>query len=169
MMRRILIAGLTAWLGCGQAIAASAEPNPTVGRPESQVYAISEAERSILQAYSEQREALQKTLGDNVFVADCKGIVHDNHLATFAIWTDSVPTALPKTDFVWLQDAKMKRWFVVSWSDLESAIGKLTALKQVDPQRYLTPANIPVSYFKTLERAFVPPKGFPERVASGRR
>jgi hypothetical protein len=146
---------------------ASAE-TPTTAGPATLVVNPEEWNR-LEAAYANQQAALQARLGPDVFVASYRGLVHDGRVVTFATWTDSVKTALPKTDFVWLQDAKMTRWFVVSWSDLETAIGKLPELEQTNPPRYLTPANIPASYFSSLEKTFVPPKGFPEKVATGRK
>ncbi|HEU0310954.1 MAG TPA: hypothetical protein VFR36_07030 [Sphingomicrobium sp.] len=166
MSKRVFFAGLVALLGCG---VASAATNPSDGASPNSSFSPSKEWMHLQAAYAGQQEGLQLDLGNSVFVASYQGVVHDGQLATFSIWTDSVPTALPKTDFVWLQDAKMTRWFVVPWSDLEAAIGKLSALERVEPPRYLTPANIPPSYFSSLEKTFVPPRGFPERLATGSR
>ena len=166
MSKRVFFAGLAALLSCG---AASAATNPSDGASPDSSFSASEEWLQLQATYADQQPRLQRDLGENVFVASYQAIAHDGRLATFSIWTDSVATALPKTDFVWLQNAKMTRWFVVAWSDLEAAIGAIPALEQVDPPRYLTPAKIPSSYFSRLEKTFVPPRGFPERVATGRR
>ena len=165
-MSRVFLIGLVALLGCG---AASAATNPSNAASPNSSFLAPKSWIQLQTAYAGQQEGLQRDLGNSVFVASYKGVVHEGQVATFSIWTDSVVTALPKTDFVWLQDAKMTRWFVVPWSDLEAAIGKLPALERVDPPRYLTPANIPASYFRKLEKTFVPPPGFPERIATGSR
>lgn len=119
-------------------------------------------------SYAAQQKQLQNELGSRYFVASYKALVYQNRLITFATWTDTVLTALPKTDFIWLQDAKASFWFVVSWSDLEKAIGVIPKMDVAGPPRYLTPASIPAAYFAALKENFVPASGFPERVASGR-
>jgi len=120
-------------------------------------------------AYSSQQPVLQNKLGQSVFVASFKGLEYDGRVITFSIWTDGAKTALPRTDFVWLQNSKMSRWFVVSWSDLEAAIGELPALEGANPPRYVTPQNIPATYLRHLEKNFVAPQGFPSKIATGRR
>ena len=166
MLKRASFAGLAALLSYG---AASATMNPSAIVSSESLISPSEDWMHLEAAYAGQQEGLQRDLGTSVFVASYKGVVHNGQLATFSVWTDTVVTALPKTDFVWLQDANMTRWFVVPWSDLEAAVGKLPALERVDPPRYLTPANIPASYFSRLEETFVSPRGFPERLATGPR
>ncbi len=161
MSKRVLAAGLAA-------LVASAGISPPVVASSDSVVPSSTEWKDRATAYALQQQELQRDLGDDYYVASYKGLVHQGQLVTFSIWTDSVPTALPKTDFVWLQDSKMSYWFVVSWSDLEAAIGEFPRLESADPPRYLTPATIPASYFNTLEENFVPPLGFPRRVASGR-
>ena len=158
------ILSLAVLLGCGSAGAAG----PSIGRHADAAMSPEDWDRMEV-AYASQQKVLQSELGQGIFVASYKGLVHDGRVVTFSIWTDSVRTALPKTDFVWLQNAKMTHWFVVRWSDLEAAIGKLPALEQRDPPRYLTPTNISRSYFNRLEKTFVAPAGFPKKMATGRR
>jgi hypothetical protein len=166
ILKRVFFAGLVALFGCGMA---GAQPNLSSEASPNSSYVPSKEWMQLQSAYATQQEKLQRDLGSGVFVASYKGVIYDGQMATFSIWTDTAVTALPKAEFVWLQDAKMTRWFVVPWSDLEAAIGKLPALERVDPPRYLTPANIPAPYFSSLEKTYVPPKGFPERLATGHR
>jgi len=166
MLKYVVFASLVPLLGCG---APGAAETPSDEATPDAVSLNAEDFSDLEAAYGRQQLALQRDLGDSVFVASYRGLVQNGRLITFSIWTDSVPTALPKTQFVWLQDAKMSRWFVVAWSDLEAAIGNLPSIEGTEPPRYLTPANIPASYFSQLEQAFVAPEGFPERLAAGRR
>jgi hypothetical protein len=117
--------------------------------------------------YADQHVSLQDSLGDEIFVAAYQGVIHEGQTKTFSVWTDCIVTALPKTDFIWLQDAEATRWFVVPWLELEAAVGTLRPLEGVEPPRFLTPMNIPVSYFLGLEKSHTPPPGFPVEMASG--
>lgn len=166
MSKHVFFVGCAALLSCGVANAAT---NTSGGTSPNTSFSPSREWLQLQAAYDNQQPELQRDLGNSVFVASYQGLVHDGRLVTFSIWTDSVVTALPKTDFVWLQNAEMTRWFVVAWSDLEAAIGNLPTLEHVNPPRYLTPANIPPSYFSNLEKTFVPPRDFPESLATGSR
>lgn len=165
MLRHVFHAGLAFAIG-------SAAMSSTAGASERKASAVKrpalETFRSMEEAYSVQRAALQQEYGQDVYVASYQGLVHEGQIVTFAIWTDTVPTVLPKTDFIWLQNAKMSRWFVVPWSEIESP-APLSKLDQPGPARYLTPARIPADFFAGLAEHYQPPKGFPERMASGQR
>lgn len=164
MSSHLFYAGLVTLMGF-HAVGAATEM-PEQNSPRLQSVPLEEFKK-LEEAYATQQTKLQRVLGQDVFVS--KGLVHDGRIVTFAIWTDSVQTALPKTDFVWLQDSEMSRWFVVPRSELETALGTLQELDGSSPARYLTPARIPADYFAGLEEHFEPPKGFPQRLANGRR
>ena len=164
-MNQILIAGLVlCFTNISAALPARAENEVQSGMSRSDMESFTKTE----QAYLHQQSKLQGQLGEDVFVASYKGIVHDDRIVTFAIWTDTVPTALPKTDFIWLQNSTMSKWYVVSWSEFEDAI-PLSVLDQEGPIRYLTPSVMPAGFFAGLEKDFEAPAGFPEAIASGQR
>ncbi len=164
-MKQIIIAGVVIYLASlGTALPASANDEVQSGVASSEMEEFARTE----QAYLQQQSMLQGEFGENVFVASYKGIVHEDRVVSFAIWTDTVPTALPKTDFVWLQNSTMSKWYVVSWSELEDAV-PLSVLDQEGPGRYLTPAMMPAGFFAGFEKDFQAPAGFPEAIASGQR
>lgn len=112
--------------------------------------------------YSGQREPLQKQLGEDIFVAKYQGIVKDDgSMVTFAVWADSVPTALPKVDFVMVQTEDFSQQYMVSWDDLQRNVGAIKQMPNVGPPRFLTPAAIPAKYLDHLRTHYVHPVGWP--------
>lgn len=111
--------------------------------------------------YSGQREELQFRLGAGIYVAKYLAIVVEDRLRSFAVWTDGVSTALPKTDFVVIQSADYAQRYTVRWEDLELAAGPFPKLDGIDPPRYLTPAHFPAGYLAKVGAGYTPPAGLP--------
>jgi hypothetical protein len=111
--------------------------------------------------YSAQREALQKKLGHGIFVASYYGMEHEGRIVTWAVWSDGVRTALPKAEYVMVQNEDFSKRYVVSWNDFRASVTSLQEMRGISPARFLTPERVPAEYMKALQTAYVPPVGFP--------
>ena len=99
--------------------------------------------KAAIAEYETQKEPLQKRLGDDVFVASCKGMKSDDGTVfTYAIWSKDVMTLLPRTDLVMLlvepgiEGSEIIR---VPWEKLGEIVGDCIIQElDVDPPRWRT-------------------------------
>ncbi len=97
-----------------------------------------------LHEYEHQKPILQQKLGDDVFVASFSAVKTDTgELFSYCTWTRSVPSVLPRTDFVMLFDDQAEhpgpdpKTDRVPWAQVAA---HLTELPGEDPPRFRTGA-----------------------------
>lgn len=97
--------------------------------------------------YGEQKEALQERLGDDIFVASYTVIQNkdSSRLASYATWTRTVPTLLPRADFIGFvelegvePDLKPHVIGMVPWDKAVKILGKRLTPDGRNPPRWAT-------------------------------
>lgn len=96
--------------------------------------------------YSSQKELLDRLhdrKGIDIYVAACELMrAADGSLVTMSVWTEDVPTLLPKSDLVVLnrfdEIGDPVEMVAVGWDELASKTGALVALEPSYPPRYRT-------------------------------
>lgn len=125
----------TTWAECEPA------PTPAV---KQRMHAIATQGRESL--YQDQHDKLQKKLGEDVFVASYTVLqAKDGRLASYATWTHTVPTLLPRTDLVGFvemtgdePDAEPKVLGFVPWERAKKILGTHMRPDGRNPQRWAT-------------------------------
>ena len=126
----------TTWSDC--------EPGPT---PEvkTRMHAIATMGRQSL--YAEQKDALQEKLGEDVFVASYTVLQEktSSRLVSYATWSRTVPTLLPKADRIGFveyadndPDAKPKVLGMVPWDKAMQILGSRLKPDGRNPPRWAT-------------------------------
>ena len=88
--------------------------------------------------YEEQKPELEKRHGENLFVATFSAAEKKGKLRSLSAWTKSVPTLLPRTQYLGLVDPNTKEVVAEApWEHVQSVVGHL--MKETD--------NYPVRYF----------------------
>jgi hypothetical protein len=121
---------------------------------------------SIAITYNDQQEALQKHVGDDIFVGTYSLIRRGDgpdSLRSWSSWTKDVPTLLPQTDLVVLgrprSDGKHDM-LMVSWSALVESCGSRMKHTEECPTRFMVEEFPSDEEWQTLARegeAFVSP------------
>jgi hypothetical protein len=107
------------------------------------------AARAWMELYGEQHDRLQTLLGEDVFVANLSAIQDkaSDRIATYAAWTRSVPTSLPRAEVVSLVDIdandKAKVIGMVSWARLMAVAGDRVKRDKRSPPRWSTGGYFP--------------------------
>jgi hypothetical protein len=98
--------------------------------------------RYLVQCYSQQKDGLQSEVGEELFVAKQTAFVRkgddEEAFLTYCVWTKTVVSLLPQSDFVIfieLDDDKATP-VKVSWADAMSIAGELMKPYGVFPERY---------------------------------
>ncbi len=91
--------------------------------------------------YNEQKEGLQTEVGEDAFVASLSAFVRngdsDDDFRTYATWTKTVVTLLPKCDFVVFIDLDGARAPMrVAWADAHAVVGAVMKPYGCYPERY---------------------------------
>lgn len=98
---------------------------------------------SLAITYNDQQSALQKHVGDDVFVATYSLIKKDDGvggLRSWSSWTQGVPTLLPRTDIVAVgraKDGDQHDFVMVPWRALEAICGARLKATREFPARFL--------------------------------
>jgi uncharacterized protein YtpQ (UPF0354 family) len=77
--------------------------------------------------YDEQKKRLEKRheqTGEDAFVASFSAVERDALVLSYCVWSKSVVTWLPRTQFVGLYDPETKECRFVRWERLEQTIGQ---------------------------------------------
>lgn len=97
--------------------------------------------RLAIAEYESGKDALQKEVGEDVFVASFVGIQRgDGRVTSYTVWTQGVPSILPRAAEIALVeavDAEAENVFRVPWEEVER-LGLLEALPDLDPPRWRT-------------------------------
>jgi hypothetical protein len=102
------------------------------------------AVRGWVELYSDQHDGLQTLLGEDVFVAKLSGVQDKatDRIASYAAWTRTVPTALPRADVISLIEIdaseKAKVIGIVSWTRLMTVAGDRLKRDTRSPPRWST-------------------------------
>ena len=91
--------------------------------------------------YADQQRALQRRVGEEVYVASLM-IGEDDHggAASYCSWTEGVPSLLPRADYIafvtpgkWERDAQVLK---VPWDDAVEIVGSSMRAENLSPERW---------------------------------
>lgn len=95
--------------------------------------------RHVAGEYEEQKGLLEKRnekAGVDVFVASFSALRKNDELLSYCVWSKTVPTWLPKTDFVSLFDPETKKSLFIRWERLFEVAGSIMQPLQYFPPRF---------------------------------
>ncbi|CAN5836553.1 hypothetical protein BH11MYX3_BH11MYX3_12950 [soil metagenome] len=101
--------------------------------------------------YAEQHDSLQTLVGDEVFVAKLTAIQEKDgdRVATYATWTRTVPTLLPRAQFIAFidldADEKAKMIGLVPWDKAMAMAGERVQRDRRSPPRWATSTYFPTT------------------------
>ena len=90
--------------------------------------------------YAEQKRLMEKQneqTGTDVFVASFSAIAKGDKVLSYSVWSETVPTWLPKTDYVAFMSADEQPLGLVPWDRVERIMGEAMRPMDCYPPRWL--------------------------------
>jgi hypothetical protein len=105
--------------------------------------------------YADQREALQKLVGDDTYVAKVDFMGNGDgleHIESWCVWSEDITSLLPRTDVVIVSRGDTKDAFIVAWDELATIAGRHLKTTVEDPPRFLVDSFADATEYAQLEK-----------------